>query len=116
MWAAHREIVDAMTNTILKVQELQAPARIGEASAAVEAYRRLIHKHIDLLPLPEVDVCQRFLSTAYAIASGKEPADDANALKAIRREFYEHMARFFHLQDVMPWIARPSGPAAGQPG
>ena len=104
MWKAHREIVASMTQVILAIQ-VSIPAAPGDAEDVIVRYRRLIHQHIDLLTPEDVDLCQQFLDGARRISTGDVPADDANALKAIRRSFYEQMAQVFRLQEVMPWIS-----------
>lgn len=103
MWKAHRAIVHTMTQVILTMQTA-APGRIQEAELTIEEYRRTVHAQIDLLSPKTVDICQRFLETAKQITSGSRPIEDANALKAIRRSYYEEMARFFQLGEVMPWM------------
>ena len=103
MWEAHRQIVAGMTKVILRVQALQ-PSEVGKATDAIGDYRTLVHQHIDLLSPADVAICQRFLDSAYAIASGDAPSEDALALKAIRTDFYGQMAETFHLQEVMPWL------------
>jgi hypothetical protein len=103
MWKAYRAIVTAMSQVILTMQAA-VPERIQEAEPTVEEYRRTVHAQIDLLSPKAVDICQQFLDTAREIASGSQPIRDANALKAIRGSFYEEMAGFFRLGEVMPWI------------
>ena len=93
-----------MTQVILNIQAT-APAGVGKAEAAVEDYRKLIHHHIDMIAPDRVDICQRFLEAAHRITDKETPVDDANSLKEIRREFYEKMAKFFRLEEVMPWMA-----------
>jgi hypothetical protein len=75
----------------------------------------LVHQYLDLLSPKSVDVCQAFLETGFSIASGAQPTDDAFALKGIRRKFHEQMTSFFHLEDVMPWMAAGTPPAANPP-
>lgn len=114
MWKAYREVVAGMTSVILEVQELQqknAPAT--RLSPTINAYRRVVHAQIDLLTPDAVEVAQRFLETSYEVKFGRRPPEDANPLKIIRREFYGYMAKFFHLEEVMPWTTTP--PSVGRP-
>jgi hypothetical protein len=102
MWKTYRAIVNAMTQVILTMQTT-APGRLQETDPAIEEYRRTVHAQIDLLSPKAVDICQRFLDTARQITNGSRPVEDGNALKAVRRNFYEEMAGFFRLGEVMPW-------------
>jgi hypothetical protein len=103
MWKAHRALANTMTQVILTMQTT-VPGRIQETEPTIEEYRRTVHAQIDLLSPKAVDICQRFLDMAKQITSGSRPIEDANALKAVRRSFYEEMAGFFQLGEVMPWM------------
>ncbi len=72
---------------------------------AIEEYRRTIHSQVDLLSPDVVLTCQRFLDVSYEMMYGKRQPEDANPLKALRREFYENMARHFRLEELMPWMS-----------
>ena len=103
MWKAYRTMVNAMTQVILTMQTT-APGKIQDSEPAIEEYRRTVHAQIDLLSPKAVDICQQFLDTARQITNGSQPIEDANALKALRRRFYQEMAGFFRLGEVMPWM------------
>jgi hypothetical protein len=104
MWTVHRAVVDAMTSVILRTQQAEAGGKIADIQTDIMTYRSNVHRSIDLLTPRAVDIAQQFLGIAYDIAYSRKPPDDANALKAIRRQFYEQMAVYFHLEEVLPWI------------
>jgi hypothetical protein len=108
MWEAHREIVGAMTLVILKTQELERTSDLGKLSPDIDRYRQTIHKSIDLISPDGIEICQDFLMTAYDICHAKRSPEDANPLKATRREFYEYTSEFYGLERIMPWMAKTS--------
>ena len=106
IWRANRDIVRAMTALILKTQELARRKKFALLKKPIDAYRQAVHGNIDLLSPRAVELCQEFLETAHRIKSRKQAANDANPLKALRREFYQHLAQEFGLEKMMPWMAK----------
>ena len=88
VWSANRDIIRSMTAVIMRVQDVQWRNRKLETlKPAIEEYRRVVHASLDLLSPKAVDLCQRFLMTAYEIFEAKRLPEDGNPLKAIRYEF-----------------------------
>lgn len=106
MWKTHRSLVKAMTAVILKAQEAEQKDNPDLIKPALEAYRNAVHENIDLLSPEAVEICQDFLQKAYMFMDGNEPINDANSLKAQRREFYGHVAEYYGLEKMMPWMAK----------
>lgn len=67
MWDAHREINREMTKVILKTQELERKGALSELEPSINEYRGSVHSHMDLISPKGVEICQRFLVTAYYI-------------------------------------------------
>jgi hypothetical protein len=106
MWDAHREINKEMTTVILKTQELERKHALAELEPSIDEYRRSIHSRIDLLSPKGLDICQRFLGTAYSIQNGDISPNDANPLKSIRTDSLRYTAKLYGLEKMMPWMAR----------
>jgi hypothetical protein len=109
IWRAHRSVTAAMTELILEVQRCEADAE-PLAHAPIEAYRRIVHAHIDLLTPDAVEAAQQFLSKAYAVSEQPRPVQGDAELKIHRRALYESLSAYFGLGKMMPWM---SGPKAG---
>ncbi len=108
MWDAHREINKEMTKVILKTQELERTGALSELEPSINEFRRSIHGHMDLISPKGLEVCQRFLTTAYYIQNGDKSPNDANPLKSIRSDFFRYTAELYGLEKMMPWMARNS--------
>jgi len=108
MWEGHRDIVRAMTDLVLAVQQHEARDALQELQPAIDAYREMVHKQLYLLSPEATVIAQRFLNLAYEIRSRPLASrGNDNDLKAIRAEFYQHMAQLYGLSRMMPWMARP---------
>jgi len=106
VWSANRDIIRSMTAVIMRVQDVQWKNRKLETlKPAIEEYRRVVHASLDLSSPKAVDLCQRFLMTAYEIFEAKRLPEDGNPLKAIRYEFTIELGTFFGLEKMMPWMA-----------
>jgi hypothetical protein len=106
MWKAHREVVKGMTIVILKTQEMEQKKDLEKLLTAIEKFRQIVHNQIDLMSPDALEISQKFLETAQEIREGKLNSNDANPLKAIRREFYEYTAKFYGVEKMMPWMAK----------
>jgi hypothetical protein len=104
MWSAHRAVVDAMTNVILRTQQAEATKELSSIETEITSYRQCVHRSLDVLSPRAIDLTQMFLMTAYNISRSVIPANDANPLKKIRWDFTQDMALRFHLGEVMPWM------------
>jgi hypothetical protein len=121
MWASHRAAVAAMTDFILRTQEVKlAGGNVAHLKKDLDVYRSHIHRSIDLLTPTALNITQKFVEVAYIMLQWDEPSEtreifwreseppDDNTFKGIRRELTEHMTVYFHLGEVLPWMLRES--------